>query len=180
MPQDLTDDYHSTLVGVVRQQAIAWTNVYQVLPHIFCHLTRMSEALFDWLESMKIDVALMDGIIRYWFLHRSVGFNTLRPRQNGRHFADNILKCIFVNENVWISLKISLKFVVKVRVNNIAALVQIMAWRRPSDKPLSEPMMFSLLTHICITGPLWVKDQLILINMRYFSHLWCVRINKIS
>ena len=37
-------------------------------------------------------------------------FNTLRQRQNGRHFADEIFKCIFLNENVWISLKISLKF----------------------------------------------------------------------
>ena len=27
---------------------------------------------------------------------------TLRPRQNGRHFADDIFKCIFSNENVWI------------------------------------------------------------------------------
>ena len=37
--------------------------------------------------------------------------NTLRPKQNGRHFADGIFKCIFLNENAWISLKISLKFV---------------------------------------------------------------------
>ena len=28
-------------------------------------------------------------------------FNTLRPRQNGRHLADDIFKCIFVIENVW-------------------------------------------------------------------------------
>ena len=27
---------------------------------------------------------------------------TLRPRQNGRHFSDDILKCIFLNENVWL------------------------------------------------------------------------------
>ena len=26
--------------------------------------------------------------------------NTLRPRQNGRHVADDIFKCIFVNEDV--------------------------------------------------------------------------------
>ena len=37
--------------------------------------------------------------------------NTLRPRQNGRHFADDIFKCIFLNENAWIPIKISLKFV---------------------------------------------------------------------
>ena len=74
--------------------------------------------------------------------------NSLRPRRNKRHFADDIFKCIFLNENVRISIKISLKFVPK---GPIPALVQIMAWRRPGDKPLSEPMMVSLLTHICVT-----------------------------
>ena len=62
------------------------------------------------------------------------------------------------NENVWISHRISLKFVPKVRINNIPALVQIMAWRRPGDKPLSEPMMVSLLTHICVTRRQWVNS----------------------
>ena len=38
--------------------------------------------------------------------------NTLRPRQNGHHFTDDIYKYIFMNENVWISIKISLKFVI--------------------------------------------------------------------
>ena len=83
--------------------------------------------------------------------------NILRPRQNGRHFPDNIFKCIFLNENVWISLKISLKFIPKVRANKIPPLVQIMAWRQPDDKPLSEPMMGNSLTHICVTPPQWVK-----------------------
>ena len=41
-------------------------------------------------------------------------FNTLRPRQNDRHFTDNIFKCISLNENVWILLRISLKFAPKV------------------------------------------------------------------
>ena len=49
--------------------------------------------------------------------------NTLRPRQNGRHFADDIFKCIFLNENVWIAIKISPKFVPKGQINNIPALV---------------------------------------------------------
>ena len=69
--------------------------------------------------------------------------NTLRPRQNGRHFADDIFKCIFMNQNVWIPIKISLKFVPKSPINDIPALVQIMTWRRPGDKPLSEPMLVS-------------------------------------
>ena len=88
------------------------------------------------------------------------GVNTLRPRQNGRHFADDIFKCIFLNENVWIPIKISVKFVPKGQINNIPALVQIMAWRRPGDKPLSEPMMVSLTTHICVTRPQWVNSAL--------------------
>ena len=83
--------------------------------------------------------------------------NTLRPRQNGRHFPDDIFKCIFLNENVWISIKVSLTFVPNGPINNIPALVQIMAWRRSGDKPLSEPVMVSLLTHICVTRPQWVN-----------------------
>ena len=83
--------------------------------------------------------------------------NTWRPTQNGRRFADDVFKCIFLNANVCISFKISLKFVPRVPINNIPVLVQIMAWRRPGDKPLSEPMMVSLLIHICVTRPQWVK-----------------------
>ena len=64
--------------------------------------------------------------------------DTLRPRQNRRHFADDIFKCIFLNKNVWISINISLKFVPKCHIDHIPALVQIMAWRRSGDKPLSE------------------------------------------
>ena len=74
------------------------------------------------------------------------------------HFPDDFFKRIFLNENVWISLKISLKFVPQGPINNIPALVQIMAWRRPGDKPLSEPMIVSLLTHICVTRPQWVNS----------------------
>ena len=85
--------------------------------------------------------------------------NTLRPRQTEQHSADDIFKRICFNENVWISIKISLKFVPKGPINNIPALVQIMAWRRSGDKPLSEPMMVSLPTHICITRTQWVRTQ---------------------
>ena len=78
--------------------------------------------------------------------------NTLRPRQNGRHFADDTFKRIFMNENLRISINISLKF-----VTISQHWFKIMAWRRPGDKPLSEPMMVNLLTHKCVTRPQWVK-----------------------
>ena len=90
-------------------------------------------------------------------LGKSNSLDTLRQRQNGRHFTDDIFKCIFLNENVWILINISLKFVGKGLIDHISSLVQIMAWRHPGDKPLSEPMMISLPTHICVTRPQWVK-----------------------
>ena len=57
------------------------------------------------------------------------------------------------------SIKISLKFVPKGPINNIPALVHIMSWCRPGNKPLSEPVV-RLLTHICVTRPQWVLEHL--------------------
>ena len=120
---------------------------------------------------------LIDNIIKHWFeqwvgtkplpkatltmYHDAIWpqwVNTLRPRQDGRHFADDVFTCIFFNENCCILIKFSLKYVRKGPIDNNPALVQITAWRRPGDKPLSEPMMVSLPTHICVTRPQWVKS----------------------
>ena len=105
------------------------------------------------------------------------GFNTLRPRQHGRHFADDIFKCIFMYENIWIPIKISLKFVPNGPINNIPALVQIMAWRRSGDKPLSEPMIVSLLTHICVTRPQWVNEHMSRIMISLFLPVGSIRLS---
>ena len=59
--------------------------------------------------------------------------DTLRPRQDGHHFPGDIFIWIFVNENVWISIEISSKFVPSGPINDILALVQIIAWRRRGD-----------------------------------------------
>ena len=60
-------------------------------------------------------------------------------------FADDIFISIFLNENtIWILINISLNFVPIGQINNIPALVQIMAWHLPGDKPLSEPVMAKL------------------------------------
>ena len=89
------------------------------------------------------------------------------PGQNGRHSADDMFKCIFLNENIWISNKISLKYVPWGVIDNMTALVQITAWRRPGDKPLSGPM---LTIHRRIYAPLgadelrtneiWIKTKI--------------------
>ena len=105
-----------------------------------------------------------------WTLPR---INTLWPRQNGRHFAQDIFKCIFLSENVWIPINISLKFVPKGQINDAPSLVQIMAWRRPGDKPLSEPVMVSLPTHICVTRLQWVNIWLFTELLQHIS-LWLI------
>ena len=64
-------------------------------------------------------------------------FNTLRRRQNGCLFPDGILKCIFLNENEWILIHISLKFVPKGPIYSISALVQVMALHQPGGRSLS-------------------------------------------
>ena len=72
----------------------------------------------------KIEVS----VLLKWYelnthMHSKISFNTSRPKQIGRHVADDVFKCIFLNENAWISIAIALKFVPKVPINNIPTLV---------------------------------------------------------
>ena len=55
--------------------------------------------------------------------------NTLRPRQNGCQFPDDSFKCICLDEKIYILVNLSLDFVPKGQINNILALIQIVAWR---------------------------------------------------
>ena len=124
-------------------------------------LFRVSEdaasVVYFYLDQFIVDCFIARLSVRQETCCRSVySINTLRPRRNGRHFPDDIFKRIFLNENIWIPIEISLKFVPKGSINNIPALVQMMAWRRPGDKPLSELMMVNLPTLICVTRPQWV------------------------
>ena len=114
----------------------------------------MNPVWTDWTKPKQIRAK---SWAHYWGTsHVTAQFNTLRPRQNGRHFADDIFKCIFLTENAWILIKIKLKFVSKGSIN-IPALAQIIAWRRPGDKPLSESMLVRIPRHICVTRPQWVN-----------------------
>ena len=124
----------------------AWWVEWPNLMSLGCPRGLMKHAVYVVLYDMYIICCIIKRYI-----------NTLRPRRNEQHFAGDIFKRIFFNENVWISIKISLKFVPNGPINNIPALVQIMAWCRLGDKPLSELMVVSLPTHICFTRPQWVK-----------------------
>ena len=81
------------------------------------------------------------GLIKTCWCHSYFAIDTLRPRQNGHHFADDIFTCIFFNENLCILIWMSLKFICKVTINNESSFVQIMAWHWTGNKPLSERMI---------------------------------------
>ena len=68
-------------------------------------------------------------------------FNSSPPERNGRHFADDIFRCIFVNEKFCLLIQIPLKFVPKGQIDYKSVLVRVMAWRRTGDRPLPEPML---------------------------------------
>ena len=76
-----------------------------------------------------------------WASASFLACNSSPPGQNGRHFTDDIFRCIFMNENVCILIIISLEFVPKGLIDNLSALVQVMAWRLTCDKPLPEQMI---------------------------------------
>ena len=54
--------------------------------------------------------------------------------------TDDIFKSIF-NESIWISITISLKFILRGPIDYKSALVQVMAWHRTGEKPLPESML---------------------------------------
>ena len=97
-------------------------------------------------------------------------FNILGSGQRCCKFADDIFKCIFLTENVWISTKYSLTNVSRGPINNIPAFVQIMTCCQPGYKPLSETMLMSLLTDICPTRPQWAKYIFRVSAIVYDSH----------
>ena len=117
---------------------------------------------FNWASTASKLIFLslnMIRIIDLWFKPivnvSSFLINTLRPRQNGRFLPDDILKWIFLNENVWILIRISLKFVPRGPSNNIPELFLIMAWHRPGNYPLSEPIM---VVYQCIYASLGLNE----------------------
>ena len=68
-------------------------------------------------------------------------FNSLTPRQDGRHFTDDIVQLIFFNENCCLFIQTSLKYVLTGPNQNKPVLNQIKAWRRTGDKSLSESVL---------------------------------------
>ena len=143
-----------------------WTLVRQNVFYVFQHIWYIAQAVWIFphgipvhpTEPYRDDINIWYILWYVYFRHilytdnqvntivvgrqniSNHGINSSPAGQNGRHFADDVFRCILVNEK-FILIKISLNFVPKCPIDDKPAFVQIMAWRRTGDKPLSEPMM---------------------------------------
>ena len=130
--------------------------VWKLLNEDYCDIPQgpmTLSLLTDAVYVLPMQVALGQWEIQtLWYGNHNteVNYHIEAETKNGRHFPDNIFECIFFNENMWISINISLKFVPKGPVNNIPSLVQIMACCLVSDKPSSEAMVVSLLRYMSL------------------------------
>ena len=115
------------IIGFVQKQTLVHMNCTTNLADFIRIYWAMKKANTSGTNILRC----FDVLSRFGLSYQMLSlFNTLRPRQNGRHFPDAISKCIFLNENAWIPTETSLKFVPNGPINNIPAQVQIIAWRR--------------------------------------------------
>ena len=172
--QSYSDPRHSNLIITnpfgADTQSVNWPQVSKLCPMAWPHsalpwvtgqqATLTSQMPIIWLISWTIDIDCRKPRIspikyRAWICKytpylQHIGAETKCPPFTKQHFQMHFL-------NVWIPIKISLELVPRGSINNIPALVQIMARRLDGAKPLSEPMMVSLPKHICVSRPQWVK-----------------------
>ena len=132
-----------------------WIVVNWTLKNIFQWKSNQNTTIFIEENARQNVVCEMASI-----LSRPQCVNIFWLWQIGHHYADDIFKCIFLNENVWIARKKSLNIFPEDPINNIQSLVQIMAWHLPCDRPLSETIMFGLLLHIYVSEPQWARVHL--------------------
>ena len=150
-----------------RRQAIIWTNVGILLIrtieinfseilrkiHIFSS-KKMHLKIWSQSQYVKFNATPFNNLMT-WF-HTSVSSHieaeTKWPSCQSRHLQRHLL-----NENIWIVINISIDilltfFFLSGQLTH-STIDQIMAWRRPDDKSLSEPVRVILLKHIWVTWP---------------------------
>ena len=124
-----------TVIAIKRQQIMTGFNILR-LRKISCHFASnifkyfflygncyilITISLKSVLKSI-IDIYL----IQWWStLLTHICINLSPPGQDGCHFADDIFRCIFMNETFCILIKISLEFVPKGPINNNPSQVEI-------------------------------------------------------
>ena len=131
---------------------ITWVKCLLIAPIPWCHCTEDSHYAVVYCNTLprhatfcelnpSSSIVRLDRIRHDTSRSMSILINILRLRQNGRHFADEIFKCIFWNKTLWNWNDISMKCVPQGIIYNRSSLIQIMALYRTGDKPLFEHMI---------------------------------------
>ena len=81
-----------------------------------------------------------EGSHKLWIGRWNCMFNSSSREQNGRYFTDDVFECNFLNKKISISIRISMKFVLKVPTDNNSALVQEMARRQAITWTNADPV----------------------------------------
>ena len=114
----------------------------------FCNRNAVTFSEARWLLHMTRFISFPKATSNLW------PFNTLRSRQNGIHFPDDIFKCIFMNNKFCILIPLLMRFAPKGQVINKSALVPVIAWHQPTKNSLITAVIFSEFAHlflVCIT-----------------------------
>ena len=129
-----------------------------------CILSIWAETKWTWFRNKVLNFPFKKRLLKmsaakFQLFCFGLNVSSMHSQYLSRDKMDVISQTTFSNafSSMKIVIKFSLKFVPKGPIYNIPALVQIMAWRHPGAKPLSEPMVVSLPTHICVTRPQWVN-----------------------
>ena len=84
----------------------------------------------------------------------------LRPRHNGRHFADDIFKCNFLNEYIYkFRLTFDWSFFLGFKLTIFKHWFRKWLGAGHATSLYLSQWWSRLLTHICVTWPQWVKYQ---------------------
>ena len=135
----IIDGYHAMLLFEIKihicKYLIGTSNVYSMNhPYEFHFDTYVMVVWMWWISS---NLSGMDNVSMALF--SKTVYELLTPW--GREKMAAVFQTTFSNAFSWMKIYIPLKFVPKGSMTNIPALVQIMAWCRAGDKPLSEPML---------------------------------------
>ena len=137
------------------------------------HVSRYSHMLCTQHPHIPAPPYTFYRISLFW---RRIGF-AIELIHWGRDKMDAISQTPFSSTFSWMKmLEFRLKFhwslFPRAELTIFQHWFQIMVWRRPSDKPLSEPMMVSLATHICVTRPQWLNEHIANAHLdrRYFDN----------
>ena len=134
------------------QQIISWYRIYIYIHIYVCVCVFMCFILVSFFSKGSI---ICNRYHHHQPLMSYIFFLTHWGREQRPPFSRRTFKNAFSFLEMY-AFRLSFPEVFPKGPNNIIpALVQIMAWRRPGEKPLSQPMMVSLLRHICVTRPQW-------------------------